>query len=84
MLNRSIRVPNARGLGKFRQVVEAMKLAASMERAAPRRRPGRRLREETEGVLLLAAILAAVCAYLLLLDRLGVPPAAMTDFPLVD
>ena len=53
-----------------------------MQRPAPRR-PGRRLRRETEGVLLLAAILAAACAYLLV-DRLGIPPAAMTDFPLVD
>ncbi len=84
MLNRSSPVPNARGLGRFRQVAEAMKPATSMQRPALRRWPGRRLREEAEGVLLMVAILVAVCAFLLLLDRLGVPPAAMTDFPLVD
>ena len=69
MLNRSSHVPNARGLGKLRELVEAMKPAASLQR---------------QGLLLLAALLVAVCAYLLLLDRLGVPPAAMTDFPTVD
>ena len=53
-------------------------------RAAPRRWPGPWLGEAATGVLLLLAILAVVCAYLLLLDHLGVPPAAMTDFPLID
>lgn len=84
MLNRASHLPNAGGLGKLRQVVEAMKPAASREQAALRRGPGRRLPDEAKGVLLLTAILAVVCAYLLLLDRLGVPPAAMTDFPLID
>lgn len=84
MLNRSSHLPDARDLGTLRRVLDAMKPAALMERAAPPRRPGRRVRDGAKGVLLLAAVLVAVCAYLLLLDRLGVPPAAMTDFPLVD
>ena len=61
-----------------------MKPAASIGRPAPRRRPGRRLGEEAGSVLLLAAILVAVCAYMLLMDRLGVPSAVVTDLPLVD
>ena len=84
MLNRSSHLPNAGDLGKLRQVVEAIKPVVSTKRPALRRGPGRRLRDEAKGALLLAAILVVVCAYLLLLDRLGVPPAAMTDFPLVD
>ena len=84
MLNRSSHLPNASDLGKLRRVVEAMKPAVSRGQAALRPEPGRRLRDETKGILLLAAILVVVCAYLLLLDRLGVPLAAMTDFPLVD
>lgn len=78
MLNRSSLVPKPRGPGKFWQAVAAMKPVAPMGR------PGRRLGGEAGGVLLLAAILVAVCAYVLLMDRLGVPSAAMTDLPLVD
>ena len=78
MLNRSGLVPHARDLGRFWQAVAAIKPAAR------RRWPGRRLGKEAESVLLLAAILVAVCAYVLLMDRLGVPPAAVTDLSLVD
>ncbi len=84
MLNRSNHLPNASDLGRLRQIVEAMKPSASRRQAAWRWRPGRRLPDEAKGVLLLMATLVAVCTYLLLLDRLGVPPSAMTDFPLVD
>ena len=84
MLNRSSLVPHARGLGKLRQVVAAMKSAALMERSAPRRWPGRRWGEEAGSVLLLAAILVTACAYLLLMDLLGVSPAVATDLPLAD
>ena len=84
MLNHSSYPAKARGPNKFRDAVEAMRPAAPITWTAPRRWPGPRLGEAARGVLLLLAILAAVCAYLLLLDHLGVPPAAMTDFPLVD
>ena len=83
MLNRSSFAPNARGLGKLRQVVAAVRPAAAVGRPAPRR-AARRSGKEAEGVLFLAAILVAVCAYVLLLDRLGIPPAVVADLPLVD
>ena len=78
MLNRSSLAPNARDLGKFWRAV------AAMRPAPPRRWPGLRLGKEAEGILLLAAILVVVCAYVLLMDHLGIPPAAVTDLPLVD
>ena len=84
MLNHPGFAPNSRDLGKFWRVVAAMKPAAPTERPALRRRPGRRLGEGARGVLLLAAILVAACAYVLLLDRLGIPLAVATDLPLVD
>lgn len=83
MLNRS-RVPKARSPGKFRQAVEAMRPAAPTGRAALRRRPGRLRGEAAGGILRLALVLAAVCAFLLLMDRLGVSPATVADFPLAD
>ena len=84
MLNHSSPPAKDRGSGKFRDTVEAMRPVAPIKWAAPRRWPGRRLREAASGALFLLAILAAVCLYLLLLDHLGVPPAATTDFPLID
>lgn len=84
MLSHSSRTSTARGFGKSRSIVEAMRPAAPVERAAPWRRLGLRLGETAEGVLLLAVILAVACAYLLLLDHLGVPPAIVVEFPLVD
>ena len=84
MLNHSSRTAKDHGPGRFRDAMEAMRPAAPIKWAAPRRWPGSRLGEAATGILLLMAILAAVCAFLLLLDRLGVPPAAMTDFPLID
>ena len=74
----------AHGFGRLRNALGAMRLLASVRRTAPRRWPGPRLGETATGVLLLLAILAGVCACLLLLDHLGVPPAATTDFPLID
>ena len=65
-------------------IVEAMRSAPPLKRATVRRWPGSRLGEAAGGVLLLAVILAAVCACLLLLDRFGMSPRAVTDFPLVD
>lgn len=64
--------------------MEAMRPAAPLKQAPLRRWPGRRPGKAAEGIPLLAVILVAVCAYLLLLDRLGVSPAATTDFPFVD
>ena len=84
MLNRSSLVPNPRNPGTFWQALAAMKPAAPVERPAPRRRPGRRLGEEAGGVLLLAAILVAVCAYMLLMDRFGVSLAVVADMLLAD
>ena len=84
MLNHSSHLAGDRGLRRIRDVVDAARPGAPTMRAAPRRWPGPWLGEAATGVLLLLAILAVVCAYLLLLDHLGVPPAAMTDFPLID
>ncbi len=84
--------PEMQGQGKaqdraslrLQAIVETMRPVASIRRAALRRWPGPRLGEAAGGVLLLAMILVAVCAYLLLLDFLGISPGAVTDFPLVD
>ena len=84
MLNHSSHLARGRSLRRVWDVVDAARPGAPTLRAAPRRWPGPRPGEAATGVLLLLAILAAVCAYLWLLDHLGVPPAAMTDFPLID
>ncbi len=65
-------------------IVEAMRSAPSVKRARLRRWPGPRWGEAASGVLLLAVILVAVCAYLLLLDSIGISPGAIADFPLID
>ena len=84
MLNHSSRPAKDRGLGRGRDAMEALRPAPPIRWPAPRRWPGPRLGEAAAAVLFLVAMLAAVCAYLLLLDHLGVPPAALTDFPLID
>ncbi len=84
MLNHSSHPAKDRGLGRLRDALAAMGPAAPVRRFAPRRWPGPRLGGAATRVLLLLAILAGVCAWLLLLDHLGVPSAAVTDFPLID
>ena len=69
---------------RTRAIVETMRPVSSIKRAALRPWPGLRLGEVAGGVLLLAVILAAVCACLLLLDSLGMSPGAITEFPLAD
>jgi len=68
---------------RLRAIVKAMQAAASIKRPT-RRWPGPRLGGAAGGVLILAVILAAVCACLLLLDSLGMSPGAITEFPLTD
>ena len=85
MLNHWSRAPKSHGLGRFRDSMDAVAPVASVVRAVLRRRPpGSRAGEAAGGILRLAVILAAVCAYLLLLDHLGVRPAATMDFPFID
>ena len=83
MLNHPSRSAKAGGHGNLRDAMEVLRPVVPVQRATPWRRPVR-LGETAAGVLLLLAILAAACAFLLLLDRLGVPPAATTDFPRID
>ena len=64
--------------------VEAMRPVPPARRIARRRWPGPRMGEASRGILLLAAILAATCAYLLLLDALAIAPGTVMEFPLVD
>ncbi len=64
---------------RLQAIVETMRPVSSIKRAALRRWPGSRLGEAAGGVLLLAVILIAVCAYLLLLDSLGISPGAITE-----
>ena len=84
MLNHSSHAAKAGGPRTFRDAMKAMRPARPIIWTPPRRWPGPRLGEAATGILLLLAILAAVCAYLLLLDHLGVSPEALTDFPLID
>ena len=69
---------------RLRAAVEALRPVPPARRIPPRRWPGPRLSEASRGILLLAAILAAPCAFLLLLDALGIPPGTVMEFPLVD
>ncbi len=68
---------------RLQAIVKAMRPVSSIKRPT-RRWPGPRLGEAAGGVLILAVILAAVCACLLLLDSLGMSPGAITEFPLAD
>ena len=69
---------------RLQAIVETMRPAAPVKRAALRRWPGFWLGEAAGGFLLLAVILVAVCAYLLLLDAHGINPGTITEFPLID
>ena len=68
---------------RLQAIVKAMQTAASIKRPT-RRWPGPRLGEAAGGVLILAVILAAVCACLLLLDSYGIKPGTITESPLID
>lgn len=69
---------------RLQAIVKAMQPAASIKRPASQRWPSPRLGEAARGILILAVILAAVCACLLLLDSFGMSPGAITEFPLAD
>ena len=84
MLNQSSHPVKVVAPVKFRDAMELLRPAAPITWTAPRRWPGPRLGEAARGILLLLLILAGTCAYLLLLDHLGVSPAVVTDFPLID
>ncbi len=84
MLNRSGRTSKVRDLGRFQEIVLVTRPAQSIKRAALRRWPRHRLHRATEVVLLVTLMVVVAWAYLLLLDRLGVAPAALTNFPSLD